>query len=99
MDQGGSSELEGSLRRVEALIAGLDRIADPAAREPARELLELVLELHTLGLARIIAIVAGAPTETCLIPNATSVSVGRSQKINGSNTLNAINVAWQLRAW
>jgi hypothetical protein len=49
------SDLGASLRRVEALIAALDRIADPAAREPARELLELVLELHTLGLARIIA--------------------------------------------
>jgi hypothetical protein len=57
MDSGDRSELEGSLRRVEALIAGLNRIADPAVREPAREL----LELHTLGLARIIAIVAGAP--------------------------------------
>ena len=61
MGEGDSSELEASLRRVETLIAGLDRIAEPAAREPARELLELVLELHTLGLARIIAIVAGAP--------------------------------------
>ncbi len=60
MDDGDRSELETSLRRVEALIADLDRIADPAARAPARELLELVLELHTLGLARIIAIVAGA---------------------------------------
>jgi len=60
MDEGNRSELEGSLRRVEALIAALDRIPDPAVREPARELLELVLELHTLGLARIAAIVAGS---------------------------------------
>ena len=61
MDDAHSPELDASLRRAEALIADLDRIADPAAREPARELLELVLELHTLGLARIVAIVAGAP--------------------------------------
>ncbi len=61
MDESDRSDLGASLRRVEALIAALDRIADPAAREPARELLELVLELHTLGLARIIAIVAAAP--------------------------------------
>jgi hypothetical protein len=61
MDDSDRSELEGSLRRVEGLIAALDRIPDPATREPARELLELVLELHTLGLARIVAMVAGAP--------------------------------------
>ena len=67
MGGGDSSELEASLRRVETLIAGLDRIAEPAAREPARELLELVLELHTLGLARIIAIVAGAPAGAALL--------------------------------
>jgi hypothetical protein len=60
MDDCDRSELEASLRRVEALIAALGRIPDPAVREPARELLELVLELHTLGLARITAMVAGA---------------------------------------
>ena len=67
MADGDRSELEASLRRVEALIAGLDRIADPAAREPARELLELVLDLHTLGLARIIAIVAAAAGGAALL--------------------------------
>jgi hypothetical protein len=60
MDEGDRSEFEESLRPVEALIATLDRIPDPAVREPARELVELVLELHTLGLARIAAIVAGS---------------------------------------
>ncbi len=67
MDDGDRPDIEGSLRRVEALIADLDRIADPRAREPARALLELVLELHTLGLARIIAIVAGAPGGAALL--------------------------------
>jgi hypothetical protein len=67
MDDGDRSELDGSLRRIEALIAALDRIPDPSAREPARELLELVLELHTLGLARITAIVAAAPGGSSLL--------------------------------
>ncbi len=67
MDDSDRSELEGSLRRVEGLIAALDRIPDPATREPARELLELVLELHTLGLARIIAIAAAAPGGASLL--------------------------------
>ncbi len=61
MGDADSPEIGAALRRVEALITALERIADPAAREPARELLELVLELHTMGLARIIAIVADAP--------------------------------------
>lgn len=67
MDDADGSDIGAALRRVEALIAALDRIADPAAREPARELLELVLEMHTLGLARIIAIVADAPGGASLL--------------------------------
>jgi hypothetical protein len=67
MNAGDSSALEGSLLRVEALIAALDRMPDPAAREPARDLLDLVLELHTLGLARIIAMVAEAPGGVALL--------------------------------
>lgn len=48
-----------SLRRIEALIDALDSVPDPRAREPARALLELVLDLHGLALARAMAIVAG----------------------------------------
>lgn len=49
-----------ALRRIETLVAALDELRDPAAREPARELLERVLDLHGLALARVLAIVAAA---------------------------------------
>ena len=47
-----------ALRRIEELIAALDSIKDPAAREPARALLEVVLDLHGLALARMTATIA-----------------------------------------
>ena len=62
---------EGDERRRLEAVAAPGRNADrrrstgsptPAAREPARELLELVLDLHGLALARIIAIVAARRT-------------------------------------
>jgi len=48
-----------SLRRIEALIDALDNLPDPRARQPARALLELVLDLHGLALARVMALAAG----------------------------------------
>ncbi|MEA2789676.1 MAG: hypothetical protein QOG73_2082 [Acetobacteraceae bacterium] len=58
MSLGDKQAVQASLRRLEALIAALDALPDPAAREPARELLELVLDLHGLALAKIVAGVA-----------------------------------------
>ena len=58
--EGERSRVEESLRRIDDLVAGLSHIADPAAREAARQLLEAVLDLHGLALARIMAVVAGA---------------------------------------
>jgi hypothetical protein len=52
--------VEEHLRRINDLVAALGHIADPAARESARELVEAVLDLHGLALARIMAITAGA---------------------------------------
>lgn len=52
--------VEETLRRIDDLVAALGHIADPAARESARELVEAVLDLHGLALARIMAIAAGA---------------------------------------
>ncbi len=54
------STVEDSVRRIETLISALDGIADPAAREAARALLDVVLELHGLALARIGAILAAS---------------------------------------
>ena len=52
--------LDASLRRIEALIAALDDLPDPNAREPARELLDQVLNLHALALGRMGAMIAAA---------------------------------------
>jgi hypothetical protein len=53
-------EQEAALRRLEQLISALDEHPDPAARNPARELVELVLDLHGVGLAKLLATVAAA---------------------------------------
>lgn len=54
-------DIDQSVRRLEQLIAALDAHPDPTAAEPARELVALVLDLHSLGLARLMAIIAGVP--------------------------------------
>ncbi|MGE5269508.1 MAG: hypothetical protein ACM3JG_07530 [Thiohalocapsa sp.] len=54
----GRSEAEEALRRIDELVAGLAHLADPAAREAARNLAEAVLDMHGLALARIIAVLA-----------------------------------------
>ena len=59
--------IEPSLRRIEELIAALDALADPTAREPARALLEVVLELHALGLARMTATIAATENGAALL--------------------------------
>ena len=50
--------VEETLRRIDDLVTGLGHIADPAARDSARELLEAILDLHGLALARMMAAVA-----------------------------------------
>jgi hypothetical protein len=52
--------LEKALRQIEELTSALYRSGDTNAREAARELLEVVLDLHGLGLARMVALVAAA---------------------------------------
>lgn len=54
------SDADGSLRRIEALIETLNALPDPAARQLARGLLEVVLDLHGLALARVVSEVRGA---------------------------------------
>jgi hypothetical protein len=53
-------EQEAALHRLEELIGALDEHPDPAAREPARQLVELVLDLHGVALAKLLAIVTAA---------------------------------------
>jgi acyl CoA:acetate/3-ketoacid CoA transferase alpha subunit len=47
-----------AVQRLEALIRALDAHPDRVARETARELLALVLDLHGLGLAKLMGIVS-----------------------------------------
>jgi hypothetical protein len=54
------TRIEESLRHIDDLVAGLSHLPDPAGRDTARELVEAVLDLHGLALARIMAIVAEA---------------------------------------
>jgi NifU-like domain len=46
--------------RIEELIAALEALDDPPARKSAQELLQVVLDLHTNGLARLLEIVMSA---------------------------------------
>jgi len=51
---------DAALRHLEELIERLGQLPDPAARALARELVELILDLHGIALARVMTIVAGA---------------------------------------
>ncbi|WP_428489457.1 hypothetical protein [Rhodopila sp.] len=60
MTQADKQAVQVSLRRLETLISALDALPDPAAREPAREVLQLMLDLHGLALTKLVAGVAAA---------------------------------------
>jgi len=55
-----SQAFERELGRIQALIGALENLADPQAREPAKELLQVVLDLHGTGLARLLELVSEA---------------------------------------
>lgn len=61
------SEVDDSLRQIEALIAALDDSADPQTRQIARGLLQVVLDLHGLALSQVAAIVAASPVGPALL--------------------------------
>jgi Fe-S cluster biogenesis protein NfuA len=47
-------------RRIDELIAALEALDDPHARESAQQLLQVVLDLHTNGLTRLMELVAAS---------------------------------------
>jgi len=47
--------------RIEALVQCLEALADPLARVQARELVQAVLDLHRVGLTRLLALILAAP--------------------------------------
>ncbi|MBM3576056.1 MAG: nitrogen fixation protein NifU [Alphaproteobacteria bacterium] len=59
--------LEQALVRLEALTAALERMSDDKARETARELVTLLLDLHGRALERLSAIIAGSGGGPALI--------------------------------
>jgi hypothetical protein len=54
------SALDKSLQQLDSLIGELDAVDDPRVRQSTRQAIELLLDLHGLALARLIAIIAAA---------------------------------------
>jgi hypothetical protein len=52
----GEADPQAALARVEALVEQLEATADPALREQIRALVRAVLEVHALGLQRLLAL-------------------------------------------
>ena len=66
-----------ALARVQELIAALEGPPEPAAAAPARELVQLVLDLHANGLARMLEIIADAGNGRVLLERLRSTSGSR----------------------
>jgi Fe-S cluster biogenesis protein NfuA len=60
MSTGNKQGLDQSLRRLEELIGVLETHPDAPASEAARELISLILNLHGIGLAKLMAILTKA---------------------------------------
>jgi len=72
--------------RVQGLIAALDALRDPAAREPARELVQVVLALHGVGLARLLELIAATKSGPALI-----AKLAEDDKVNGLLLLHGLH--------
>ena len=48
------------VQRISALVSELDSVVDPAARAAAKQLLQLVMELHGTGLERMLEVISQA---------------------------------------
>jgi Fe-S cluster biogenesis protein NfuA len=60
-------KLDQQLRQVEALLETLERVADPAARTAAREMLQTLLALHRAGLGRMLEMIRQAESGPALV--------------------------------
>lgn len=67
MSAGHGEDPQQALHRLEELIRALDAHHDTAAKETARELLALVLDLHGIGLAKLMGIVTTAEGGTAIL--------------------------------
>ncbi|MEP7121200.1 MAG: DUF5947 family protein [Byssovorax sp.] len=60
MSDEATRDVERQMDRIEALIRGVESSSDAAGRDAARELVATLLDLHGKGLAKVIALLAGA---------------------------------------
>jgi Fe-S cluster biogenesis protein NfuA len=67
MSTGNGEDPQQALHRLEELIRALDAHPDPSAKETARELLAVVLDLHGIGLAKLMGIVTTADGGTAIL--------------------------------
>ncbi len=52
-----SSEVQSQLKSIEALVHQIEKATDPALTATAKELVQLLMELHGAGLERMLEIV------------------------------------------
>jgi hypothetical protein len=67
MSTGHCEDPQHALNRLQELIRVLDTHPDPSAKETTRELLALVLDLHGIGLAKLMGIVTVAEDGTSIL--------------------------------
>jgi len=53
-------DFQARLQRLDSLLQGVERLADPAARARTHELVQMLLQLHGVGLERVLEHMAGA---------------------------------------
>lgn len=63
MSENAKASFDDEVERLQALLSGLESLVDPRAKEMARDLLQVVIGLHQLGLADLLAIVEEAGTQ------------------------------------
>jgi hypothetical protein len=85
MSKADKQAVQVSLRRLEELIAALDGLSDPAAREPAREVLQLMLDLHGLALTKLVAGVAAAGDIALITRLAEDPHIGAMLLLHGAH--------------
>ncbi|WP_166265512.1 hypothetical protein [Marinobacter caseinilyticus] len=74
MSEQSQRELDAEVARLQGLMSNLETLQDPAAKSATRELVQVVLRLHHLGLADMLAIVreAGLQPADTLVPRFTA---------------------------
>jgi Fe-S cluster biogenesis protein NfuA len=60
-----AKEFQARLQRLDALVQGAERLADPAARSHVREVVRALLDLHGAGLTRLVGHLEAAALEAC----------------------------------